>query len=100
MRTHNTRHVCSECILNYKIALEKINGSPVQIIFPSEFANIADKINRKRPGTINIQPINDEEFEDQELKGSSWEDYYTDDLAPEGMSLDEVDWDSFNWDDD
>ena len=101
MRTQKTIDIGRECIHNYKIVFEKMNESPVQIIFPEKFANAALEINKKRPGTVNIQPTIDEdseESEDLELGADSWEDYDIDDLAPEGTSLDEIDWDSFDWD--
>ena len=102
-RTEAIIEVGRECIHNYKLIHEKRYNTPMEIIYPAHYRKSIQVINDKWPGTVIIQPdidnrssdIDDMQYEDVEFYGTNF-----DDMTPEGMGLDEIDWDSFDWDTD
>lgn len=103
-RTKQTLLIGSECINNYAEVYRRRYGATISIIYPPKYAKAARFINKKFPGTVSIEPGEKlEKLPDlgwDEMDVPDWTELDLDDLAPEGMGIDEVDWDSFDWDQD
>ena len=101
-RTGESLKVGSECIVNYKVVSERMGGR-VYILYPEKFKPLADKLNDRYPGTVTVVDDRPDIEMDLAMRGYKVldpEDLDIDDLAPEGMGLDDVDWDSYGWDSD
>lgn len=95
--------VGSNCVHNFKEGLNKLDID-LNITYPNKYEKIANRINEKYPGTIIVMDkyghenrVLDEQDYDPELE---MELLSLDELAPEGMGPDEIDWDSFDFEDD
>ena len=85
-RTLHRISVGSKCVHNFKDEVVKL-GNDVIIKYRYDFRSMAAQINKKYPGTVEI-----EEFSDY-VKGNGDQES-PNDLASEGMGMDEIDWES------
>jgi len=104
-RTSEILIVGSECIRNYAKVHEKRFGRSADIRYPPQYKKAARFLNAKFPGTVTVEQDDMlfpephwEEVEDIDFRYVNEQEF--DDLFPEGMGPDEVDWDSFDWDED
>ena len=94
--------VGSKCIHNYAKVHEKLFGRSADIRYPSKYKKAARFLNEKFPGTVTV------DHDRTQLAEPDWDEtdfqHFTeetvDDLTPEGMGFDEIDWDSFDWEQD
>lgn len=96
LRTRATMIVGSNCIVNYKKLHEQRFGIPLEVRFPAKYAKAATLLNQRFPGTVSIDP----QAKPLELEAEPFydpEELSLDDLAPEGMGSNEIDWESFDW---
>ena len=113
LRTGEQLIVGSQCILNYKRVYEKFTGNILQIQVEERLSWWADKMNSKSPDAVTIIPTDYKEvYHGEYLVGEEsrdWSEEYDiededfdeeleeedlNDLAPEGLGADEIDWDS------
>ena len=102
-RTGDEMIVGSNCVHNFKEGLKRLHFD-LEITYPNKYEKIANRINEKYPGTVVIDEYGHEVEEDypEEIYQLEFgmERLSGDELAPEGMGSDEIDWDSFDFDDD
>lgn len=96
LRTGTALTIGSNCIVNYKKLHEQRFGTPLEVRFPAKYAKAATILNQRFPGTVVVDQLPDAPAsEDEHFLVIEKSDL--DDLAPEGMGFDEIDWESFNW---
>ena len=99
--------VGSNCVHQFKSVIEKL-GHKIKIIYPKKLDNIANTINKRYPYTVEIIDFSVGpyiykyekvvEYDDNFIEPFFEEEFMSiDDLAPEGMGLEEFDWDSFDF---
>lgn len=101
-RTAEELRIGRECIRHYKVVHEARFGEQAKILFPQRYEREAQRINSKWPKTVAmLAPSQEDDFPQDD--GDYFKDQYEfdiEEMAPEGMGVDEVDWDSFDWDND
>lgn len=110
VRTSRTLTVGSMCIHNFKRVVKELEKQDVIIAYPVRLERMAAMINQKYPGAVQIglpagiiDPFEQSNRYAEPADGIQEADfdqecYDSDDLAPEGMGLDEIDYDSLDYD--
>jgi len=105
-RTGQTLVVGSRCIVNYKIAVADL-GHELDILYPDKLSGAASRLNAIQSGTavvdedrLRTEILTKWAHEIDELSSRAEGDEPAEDLAPEGMDPDEIDWEAFDFEQD
>jgi len=94
--------VGSNCVHNFKEGLKRLDID-LNITYPNKYEKIANILNVKYPGTIIVMDKygHENQLDEQDYNFElEMELLSLDELAPEGLGSDEIDWDSFDFEDD
>ena len=78
--------VGSECVHNFKKVINDL-GKDIIIRYPLHLHKAGELINKRYPGTVEIEDASDYDKNEETM----------DDKAPEGMGMDDIDWESFDF---
>lgn len=102
-RSGGTLRLGSMCIVQYRLVQERRGNATGRVFFPAAMRPLAEKINARRADTVfvldRVTVGEAPEMLSLDINGdlvaqSDYETDLLDDLAPEGLGSDEIDWDS------